>query len=174
MSRIALAAVAAVLALAACDNNNKAQTPPQNNEYGPQPPPANQGQPNAQLDQEAIANYQDLVAGRDDALVARASSTIDPNAIRQSLANLRQMVGTATPPQPSVMQFGEIPPPQGPGYWVVHSYTYPDKVVYVNTGFKQEGGAWKVLSFNLNVAGPGGQMGPTPPAQPMPAPAPTA
>lgn len=170
MSRIALAAVAAVLALAACDNNNKGQpAPPPNNDYGPQPP-ANQGQPNPQLDQLAVTNYQDLVAGRDDALVGRASSTIDPNAIRQSLPNLKQMVGTATPPQPSVVQFGEVPPPQGPGYWVVHAYTYPNKVVYVNTGFKQEAGAWKVINFNVNVAGPGGQMGPTPPAgQPMPA-----
>jgi len=103
------------------------------------------------LNAEADALFEDLVLGRDDALIARMSSTNKAEEIRAQLPMLRNMVGEATPPEPTVAGTRKTSGTSGEVYEVQQDYAYPDRVVHAYTTLVKEGGAWKVQGFNVNA-----------------------
>ncbi|WP_312783451.1 hypothetical protein [Brevundimonas sp.] len=103
------------------------------------------------LNAEADALFEDLVLGRDDALIARMSSANKAEEIRAQLPMLRNMVGEATPPEPTVAGTRKTSGTSGEVYEVQQDYAYPDRVVHAYTTLVKEGGAWKVQGFNVNA-----------------------
>ncbi|PQZ84185.1 MULTISPECIES: hypothetical protein [unclassified Brevundimonas] len=103
------------------------------------------------LNAEADALFEDLVLGRDDALIARMSSANKAEEIRAQLPMLRNMVGEATPPEPTVAGTRKTSGTSGEIYEVQQDYAYPDRVVHAYTTLVKEGGAWKVQGFNVNA-----------------------
>ncbi|MCY1243023.1 hypothetical protein D3C80_1013650 [compost metagenome] len=103
------------------------------------------------LNAEADALFEDLVLGRDDALIARMSSANKAEEIRAQLPMLRNMVGEATPPEPTVTGTRKTSGTSGEVYEVQQDYAYPDRVVHAYTTLVKEGGAWKVQGFNVNA-----------------------
>lgn len=103
------------------------------------------------LNAEADALFEDLVLGRDDALIARMSSANKAEEIRAQLPMLRNMVGEATPPEPTVAGTRKTSGTRGEVYEVQQDYAYPDRVVHAYTTLVKEGGAWKVQGFNVNA-----------------------
>ena len=103
------------------------------------------------LHAEADALFEDLVLGRDDALIARMSSANKAEEIRAQLPMLRNMVGEATPPEPTVAGTRKTSGTSGEVYEVQQDYAYPDRVVHAYTTLVKEGGAWKVQGFNVNA-----------------------
>ncbi|MNY42995.1 hypothetical protein D3C86_1779240 [compost metagenome] len=89
--------------------------------------------------------------GRDDALIARMSSANKAEEIRAQLPMLRNMVGEATPPEPTVTGTRKTSGTSGEVYEVQQDYAYPDRVVHAYTTLVKEGGAWKVQGFNVNA-----------------------
>ena len=112
------------------------------------------------LNAVADANFKDLAAGRDDAVVARLSSENDAAQVKAQLPMLRTLVGNAATPEPDVVQFQKTTSTAGQFYSVLQDYRYPDRVAHVQTNFKAESGAWKVMGFNVNVS----MTGAVPPA----------
>jgi hypothetical protein len=103
------------------------------------------------LNAEADALFEDLVLGRDDALIARMSSANKAEEIRAQLPMLRNMVGEATPPEPTVAGTRKTSGTSGEVYEVQQDYAYPDRVVHAYTTLVKEGGARKVQGFNVNA-----------------------
>lgn len=103
------------------------------------------------LNAEADALFEDLVLGRDDALIARMSSANKAEEIRAQLPMLRNMVGEATPPEPTVTGTRKTSGTSGEVYEVQQDYAYPDRVVHAYTTLVKEGGAWKIQGFNVNA-----------------------
>ncbi len=103
------------------------------------------------LNAEADALFEDLAHGRDDALIARMSSANEAEEIRAQLPMLRNIVGEATPPEPTVTGTRKISGTSGEVYEVQQDYAYPDRVVHAYTTLIKEGGAWKVHGFNINA-----------------------
>ena len=103
------------------------------------------------LNAEADALFEDLVLGRDDALIARMSSANKAEEIRAQLPMLRNMVGEAAPPEPTVAGTRKTSGTSGEVYEVQQDYAYPDRVVHAYTTLVKEGGAWKVQGFNVNA-----------------------
>ena len=103
------------------------------------------------LNAEADALFEDLVLGRDDALIARMSSANKAEEIRAQLPMLRNMVGEATPREPTVTGTRKTSGTSGEVYEVQQDYAYPDRVVHAYTTLVKEGGAWKVQGFNVNA-----------------------
>jgi hypothetical protein len=119
---------------------------------------ASTSQANAELNQTAEAVYQDLVAGRDDALVARMSPAVAPAQVRAQLPMLHDMVGGSPPPAPSVVGVRSVASSQGAFYSVRHTYDYTDKTVTADTEFRKEAEGWAIVNFNVHTvfkAGPG-------------------
>lgn len=103
------------------------------------------------LNAEAERNYADIVAGRDDAVVARMSSKNDAAQVRAQLPMLRDLAGKGQPPAAQVTGTQSIVSNAGSGYRVAQNYEYADRAVQVETGFVKEGEAWKIEGFNLNA-----------------------
>jgi len=115
---------------------------------------------NAELNQEAEAVYDDLLAGDDAAIVARMSSDNDPEQIGRQLPMLRDMVGYDSAPNPIVLSSTQQTSNAGRTYEVRQSYSHPDRIVVMRTQFLREGEAWRVQGLNLNVEMTGSGMGP--------------
>ena len=110
---------------------------------------------NAELNGQAEALYRELVAGQDDAIVARMSSENSPAQVRAQLPMLRRMIGSATPPTPTVSGTQTVRSTQGSFYAVGQDYSYADRLVHVETRFSGENDQWKVQAFNVNVRAKG-------------------
>ena len=106
---------------------------------------------NASLNTEAEAVLNDLVAGRDEAIVARMSSSNDPNQIRAQLPMLRTMLGDCQPTNPVVDGTQTNISNQGRTYVVAQTYSCPDRQVAVTSTFIQQGEVWKLHGFNVNA-----------------------
>ena len=103
------------------------------------------------LNAEAEALYDDLVAGKDDALVARLAPTADVAAVRAQLPLDRSLTGAGAAPDPTVTNSVKTRSTEGSAYAVTQAYTYPDRVVTLSTDFAQLGEAWKVRSFKVEA-----------------------
>lgn len=103
------------------------------------------------LNAEAEAFYDDLVAGRDDAVVARMLSENDPAQVKAQLPMLRDMIGDAAPPEPKLVQSRKSTGSQGETYELEQDYVYADRTVRVYSAMMREKGEWKVHTFNINV-----------------------
>jgi hypothetical protein len=103
------------------------------------------------LNAEAQANFADLVAGRDDAILARLPPETPVEAARAQMPVLRQLVGDAPVPEPTVTRTQSVNSTEGKFYSVGQEYAYPDRVAYVETHFAKEHEAWKIEAFNVNV-----------------------
>ncbi len=103
------------------------------------------------LNAEADALFEDLVLGRDDAVIARLSSANKPAEIRAQLPMLRSMVSEASPPEPTVVGTRKTSGTSGEVYEVQQDYAYSDRVVHAYTTLVKEGGGWKVQAFNINA-----------------------
>jgi|APTNR8051073442_1049403.scaffolds.fasta_scaffold48007_2 hypothetical protein len=114
----------------------------------------------AELNEEAEAVYDDLLAGDDAAIVARMSSDNDPAQISQQLPMLRDMVGFDRAPDPMVLSSTQQTSSAGRIYVVEQSYSHPDRIVVMRTQFLREGEDWRIQGLNLNVEMTGSGMGP--------------
>jgi hypothetical protein len=100
---------------------------------------------------EAHALYADLVEGRDDALLARMTSTNDPAVIRAQLPMIRTFAPAGPPPQPKPLGWTSNASTSGQRYALAQEYDYPDRFVRTDTTFLKQGETWKVESFNVNA-----------------------
>lgn len=112
---------------------------------------ASTSQANAELNGSAGELYHDLVAGRDDAIVAAMSKENSAAQVRAQLPTLRNLVGDTPPPPAVVAGTRTTKSTGGAFYTVLQTYDYADRVVRFEVRFKAEDGGWKVLAFNLNV-----------------------
>lgn len=103
------------------------------------------------LNEEAEAVYRDLLAGEDEAIVARMSSVNDLDQVRSQLPMLRDLAGHDTAPEPVVLGSTETTSNLGRFYLVEQTYAYPDRDVHIATQFRREDEAWRLHAFNLNV-----------------------
>jgi hypothetical protein len=108
-------------------------------------------QANPELDAEAAVNFNDLVSGRDAAILARMSSVNDPVETRAQLPMLREMLGEGPASEPTVIQTRSSVTNRGRFYEVVQSFSLADRQARVVTTFVSEDGTWKVQGFNVNV-----------------------
>lgn len=106
---------------------------------------------NEELNEEADAVYRDLLAGEDEAIVARMSSENDPDQARSQLPMLRDIAGHDTAPEPVVLGSTETTSNLGRFYVVEQTYAYPDRQVHLATQFRRENEEWRLHAFNLNV-----------------------
>ncbi|MFN3668169.1 MAG: hypothetical protein ACK4VY_02600 [Brevundimonas sp.] len=113
---------------------------------------------------EAHALYADLVEGRDDALLARMTSTNDPAVVRAQLPMIRNFAPAGPPPQPKPLGWSSNASTSGQRYALAQEYDYPDRFVRTDTTFLKQGETWKVESFNVNARMKPGVAAPT--AQP--------
>ncbi|MBP8062493.1 MAG: hypothetical protein KAY29_01365 [Brevundimonas sp.] len=119
---------------------------------------------------EAKALYEDLVGGRDDALLARMSSANDPATIRAQLPMIRKFAPAGPAPEPKSLGWSSNASTTGQRYALAQEYEYPDRFVRTDTTFLKEGAVWKVEGFNVNArmkAGPAA-AGPAPAASAEP------
>lgn len=121
----------------------------------------------AQRGADARALYSDLVEGRDDALLARMSSTNDPDAVRAQLPVIRTLVPAGPAPEPKSLGWRSSASTTGQRYSLAQEYEYPDRFVRADTTFLKEGEAWRVEGFNVNARM---KPGVTPPAGTPPVP----
>lgn len=128
-----LVSVAAASTLAACTFN------------------ANMPKADPALNAEAQTNYADLVAGRDEAILARLSANAQPAVVKAQFPMLRTMIGDAPAPEPNIVSAQSVTGNEGHFYNVAQDYAYPDRVAHVQTSFVKEGEGWKIQSFNVNV-----------------------
>lgn len=105
----------------------------------------------AQRATDAQALYADLTEGRDDALVARMSSTNDPATVRAQLPMIRTFAPAGRAPEPKSLGWSSNRSTTGQRYSLAQEYEYPDRFVRTDTTFLKEGEAWKVESFNVNA-----------------------
>ncbi|MBN8552493.1 MAG: hypothetical protein J0L52_06325 [Caulobacterales bacterium] len=117
---------------------------------------------NAELNQEAEAVYDDLLAGDDAAIVARMSSENDPQLVARQLPMLREMVGHDSAPDPIVLSSIQATDNSGRTYTVEQSYSHPDRIVVTRNEFVRENDAWRLRGIHLNVEMTGSGMGPGP------------
>lgn len=110
---------------------------------------ASTSQANAELNQAAEVAYEDLVARRDDALVARMSPAVEPAQVRAQLPMMHDMVGASPPPAPSVAGVRSVASSQGAFYSVRHTYDYTDRTVTADTEFRKEAEGWAIVNFNV-------------------------
>ena len=103
------------------------------------------------LNEEAEAIYRDLLAGEDEAIVARMSAENDLDQVRSQLPMLREMAGHDTAPEPVVLGSTETTSNLGRFYLVEQTYAYPDRDVHIATQFHREDEAWRIHAFNLTV-----------------------
>ena len=100
---------------------------------------------------EAQALYGDLVAGRDDALVARMSSANNPADLRAQLPTIRSYAPSGPVPEPKTIGWQANAGTGGQQYSLAQEYEYPDRFIRTDTNFVKEGDGWKVLGFNVNT-----------------------
>jgi hypothetical protein len=100
---------------------------------------------------EAQALYADLVAGRDDALLARMSSGNDPATVKALLTMVRGFAPAGPAPEPKSLGWSANASTNGQRYSLAQEYEYPDRFVRTDTTFLKEGEAWKVEAFNVNA-----------------------
>jgi hypothetical protein len=112
---------------------------------------ASSSQANSELNGRAEELYHDLVAGRDDAIVAAMSKENSAAQVRAQLPTLRNFVADGPPPAAIVAGTQTTRSTDGSFYTVLQTYDYADRVVRFEVRFKAEDGEWKVLAFNLNV-----------------------
>jgi len=105
----------------------------------------------AQRATEARALYSDLVEGRDDALLARMSSTNDPAAVRAQLPMIRTFAPAGPPPEPKALGWQSNASTNGQRYSLSKEYEYPDRFVRVDTTFLKDDAVWKIEGFNVNT-----------------------
>lgn len=98
---------------------------------------------------EARALLEDLVNDRDDALVAKMSSQVKPADVRAQLPFMKEMVPEGPTPQGQVTGWRANTGTAGTVYELSQTYDYPDRTLMVNTAFRKEGEAWKVLGFHI-------------------------
>lgn len=131
--RALLLAIVAAVSVAACQYN------------------ASMSRSNEELNDEADAVFRDLLAGEDEAIVARMSSESDPDQVRSQLPMLRDMAGHETAPEPVVLGSTETTSNQGRFYLVEQTYAYADRQVHLATQFRREEEEWRLHGVNLNV-----------------------
>lgn len=100
---------------------------------------------------EAQALYADLAEGRDDALIARMSTSNDPATVRAQLPMIRTFAPAGPPPEPKSLGWSSNASTNGQRYSLAQEYEYPDRFVRTDTTFLKEGDAWKVEGFNVNA-----------------------
>lgn len=100
---------------------------------------------------EAEALYGDLVAGRDDALLARMSSANNPAELRTQLPMIRSYAPSGQAPEPKTVGWSSNAGTNGQHYSLAQEYEYPDRFIRTDTNFVKEGAVWKVLGFNVNT-----------------------
>lgn len=105
----------------------------------------------AQRAADARALYADLVEGRDDALLARMSSTNDPETVRAQLPMIRTFAPAGPASEPKPLGWRSNASTSGQRYSLAQEYEYPDRFVRTDTTFLKEGEAWKVEGFNVNA-----------------------
>lgn len=115
---------------------------------------------NDELNAEADAVYEELLAGDDAAIVARMSSENNPELVAQQLPMLRDMVQDDAAPDPTVLSSLQTNENGVRGYTVEQSYSHPDRLVVARSEFVQENDAWKLRGINLNVEMTGSGQGP--------------
>lgn len=98
---------------------------------------------------EARALLEDLVNDRDDALVGKMASRLNPAEVRAQLPFLKSLAPEGPVPQGQVTGWGANSGTGGTTYEVAQTYDYPDRVLNVNTVFLKEGDTWKVLGFHV-------------------------
>jgi len=103
------------------------------------------------LNAEAEANFADLAAGREEAILARLSSGNKPDEVRAQIPMLRNIISHDAPPEPTITGFQSVTSTQGRFYVVGQDYAYSDRVAHVQTRFIREGEGWKLMGFNVNV-----------------------
>ncbi len=108
-------------------------------------------QGNAALDAEAIANYRDLVEGRNEAVLGRMSAANNPAQVQAQLPMLKTMAGDCLSASPAVTGTRSMVSNTGMTYGVTHVYTCPDRTVQVTSTFIKEGSSWKLQGFNVNA-----------------------
>lgn len=108
-------------------------------------------QGNAALDAEAIANYRDLVEGRNEAVLGRMSTANNPAQVQAQLPMLKTMAGDCLSASPAVAGTRSMVSNTGRTYGVTHVYTCPDRTVQVTSTFIKEGPSWKLQGFNVNA-----------------------
>ncbi|MEN5114689.1 hypothetical protein ABE453_11735 [Brevundimonas diminuta] len=103
------------------------------------------------LNAEAEAFYGDMIAARDDAVVARMTSENDAAEVKAQLPMLRGMIGDAATPEPKLVQSRKTTGSQGETYELEQDYVYADRTVRVYSAMMREKGEWKLHAFNINV-----------------------
>lgn len=126
-------------------------------------------QSNEALNTQSVATFRDLIAGRDEALVARMSSQSSPEEVRAQLPQLKSLAGDCGTAMPRVIGTRSVVSNQGRSYTVSHSYDCPDRTVTTNATFITQDKQWKLQGFNLNAV-----MKPATPGEAPDASAPTA
>ena len=115
---------------------------------------------NDELNQQAEAVYDELLAGDDAAIVARMSSENDAQLVGRQLPMLRDMVGYDTAPDPIVLSTLQTNENGTRGYTVEQSYSHPDRIVVMRSEFVQQNDVWKLRGINVNVEMTGSGQGP--------------
>lgn len=115
---------------------------------------------NSELNAEADAVYEHLLAGEDQAIIDGMSSENNQQLVAQQLPMLRDMVPFETAPDPIVLSSNQTNDNGARGYTVEQSYSHPDRIVVVRSEFVQEDDTWKLRGINLNVEMTGSGQGP--------------
>ena len=98
---------------------------------------------------EARALMEDLIADRDDVLVGKMSTQVNPADARAQLPFMKPLVPDGPLPAGTVAGWRANASTGGSTYEVAQTYQYPDRTLTVSTMFRKEGDVWKVLGFHI-------------------------
>ena len=98
---------------------------------------------------EARALMEDLIADRDDVLVGKMSTQVNPADARAQLPFMKTLVPDGPLPAGTVAGWRANASTGGSTYEVAQTYQYPDRTLTVSTMFRKEGDVWKVLGFHI-------------------------
>lgn len=98
---------------------------------------------------EARALLEDVVNERDEALIGKMSSRVNPAEVRAQLPFLKTLAPKGPVPQGQVTGWRANSGTGGTTYEISQTYDYPDRVLTANTVFVKEGDVWKVLGFHI-------------------------
>lgn len=96
------------------------------------------------------APYSDLMANRDDALVASFAEGIDRNAARTALPKMRALTSDGSPTSSTLLSYSFMNSTGGSTLSGVHEYQYPDRVVRATTTLLKSKTGWRLYSLNVN------------------------
>ncbi|NEX94125.1 hypothetical protein [Caulobacter sp. 17J65-9] len=100
------------------------------------------------------APYEDLRAGRTEALTARLADNVDRQAAEPQLAAMRALVPPGPAPEPRRMSWNRFTGTDGERMSVIYEYHYPERVVRTETTISRPNAKapWKVEGFFLRSA----------------------